>query len=410
MATLARILAPWRTGLEGLDRRVYVVVGMTLLTVGSRMGVYTFLGIYFTGTLDIPVGLVGLAFLAENLARGLVGPVAGALSDRLGRVRVLALILGLSALVIPGFLLVTNVAGLFAWSVTLGLVQGGIWPVASALLIDLVPPERRQSVLALNYTAIAIGFTAGVVPAGYIVAGGYGALALTASAGFAAAVALILVGLRGHRPTTTRPPEGSLFRDASIAGRDPAFLALAALSFVFPIGIGLTVTALSLYGIDSGLEESSIGLAIALNGPILAFLAIPVNARIGRSGPYRHLPMAAMVCAASYLVVAYVPGFVGILLCVTVFTLGELIFSAALPTAVAQLAPEGRRGAYQGAWGFVFSVGVGSALALTGPLKDALGWRGAWFAWAAVTSAAGLVLLAMRARLRGLADARAAVS
>src|SRR5687768_6948189 len=80
-----RILAPYREGLSALDRRARRVVMGTFLFVAARMSVMTFLGIYLVEDLGLGLPLVGLAFLLENLARGLVAPFAGALSDRVGR-------------------------------------------------------------------------------------------------------------------------------------------------------------------------------------------------------------------------------------------------------------------------------------------------------------------------------------
>jgi hypothetical protein len=81
-----------------------------------------------------------------------------------------------------------------------------------------------------------------------------------------------------------------------------------------------------------------------------------------------------------------------------VFSFGELIFSSAVPAAVARLAPAGRRGAYQGGWTLIASFSMGSALFFSGLLRDAAGWRGAWTSYAGITLAAALLLFALRKR------------
>jgi hypothetical protein len=79
-----------------------------------------------------------------------------------------------------------------------------------------------------------------------------------------------------------------------------------------------------------------------------------------------------------------------------VFSFGELVFSSAVPAAVARLAPPGRRGAYQGGWTLVGAFSMGSALFVSGLLRDAIGWNGAWAAYAALTLVAGLLLVVTR--------------
>jgi MFS family permease len=75
------------------------------------------------------------------------------------------------------------------------------------------------------------------------------------------------------------------------------------------------------------------------------------------------------------------------------------VFSSAVPAAVARLAPPGRRGAYQGGWALVSSLSMGSALALSGLLSDAIGWHNVWLAYAAMILAAAVALFAARKKL-----------
>ena len=79
-----------------------------------------------------------------------------------------------------------------------------------------------------------------------------------------------------------------------------------------------------------------------------------------------------------------------------VFSFGELVFSSAVPAAVARLAPAGRRGAYQGGWTLIASFSMGSALFVSGLLREAIGWRGAWLVFASLIAGAALLLLVFR--------------
>ena len=70
------------------------------------MSLVTFLGIYFVRKAGIDIATVGVAFLCESVLRGLLAPMFGALSDRVGRrALLLAAALGTAA-VLPCFLLV----------------------------------------------------------------------------------------------------------------------------------------------------------------------------------------------------------------------------------------------------------------------------------------------------------------
>src|SRR5205807_4680956 len=122
-------------GRPHLDKRVHVVVAASFVAVAARMSLVQFLGIYFVHRAGLDITMVGLGFLCESLARGLLAPVFGALSDRLGR-RVLLIGASLcTALILPAFLLVSSPATLIIWSLALGCVGAINIPVSSALLL-----------------------------------------------------------------------------------------------------------------------------------------------------------------------------------------------------------------------------------------------------------------------------------
>jgi len=361
------------------------------------MSLVTFLGIYFVRKAGIDVGTVGLAFLAESLLRGAAAPMLGALSDRIGRRALLVAAALVTALVLPSFLLVSGPASLFAWSVAMGLAGAINMPVATALLLDLAPPARRQSVLAANYTAMSVAYTLGVTPAGYVAEQSYAVLAGIASAGYVIVALLYLLIFRA--PPAVERNEGGVLRETVSAFRDRSFLLFAAAAFVFPLSMGLVVVASPLWGADVGLGEGYIGLVLGGNSLIVAALAVPLAARIEPLGPFRLLGAAAFVVACGIACYALVPGAAaGYLAGTVVFSFGELVFSSAVPAAVARLAPAGRRGAYQGGWTLIASFSMGSALFVSGLLRDAIGWRAAWLLFAALIAAAALSLYLLRGK------------
>jgi MFS family permease len=379
-----------------------VVVSANFLAVAARMSLVTFLGIYFVRHAGIGLATVGVAFLCESLMRGFAAPMFGALSDRVGRRALLVVSALATALVLPGFLLVGGPASLVAWSLALGLTGAVNMPVASALLLDLAPAERRQSVLALNYTGMSVAYTLGVMPAGYIAERGYGLLAALSAAGYLLVAALYAAALRGPL-ALERSRSRSLASDTIAVFRDPRFVGFALIAFAFPLCMGMVVTASPLFAAERGLGEGYIGLVLGGNSILVAAGALPVAARVEPMGPFRVLGAAALIVAAAFVCYGALPDAAAALLVGTVvFSFGEIVFSSAVPAAVARLAPPGSRGAYQGGWALVASLSMGSALVLSGLLRDAAGWSLAWLAFAALAAAAGAAFVLLRGRFQGL--------
>ena len=367
-----------------------MVLAANFIAVAARMSLVTFLGIWFVREARIDLATVGVAFLCEHLLRGLAAPLFGALSDRVGRRLLLVGSALATAVVLPCFLLVDGPVSLFAWSLALGLTGAVNMPVANALLLDLAPPERRQSALALNYTAMSVAYTIAVMPAGYVAERGYGFLAVSAASGYLIVALLYMLALRSVPPLERAATQPVLFAGV----RDPALLRFASAAFVFPFSMGLVVSATPLFASDFGVGEGYIGLVLGGNSILVAALALPVAARIEAQGPFRFLWAAALLVAATHACYAAIPDVAAALLVGTiVFSFGELVFSSAVPAAVARLAPPGRRGAYQGGWALVSSFSMGSALFFSGILRDTLGWRPAWGIYAAIALIAALLLL-----------------
>jgi MFS family permease len=375
-----------------------VVVGANFLAVAARMSLVTFLGIYFVRHAGIALATVGVAFLCESAMRGLAAPMFGALSDRIGRRALLVGSALATAAVLPCFLLVDGPAALLVWSVALGLTGAVNMPVASALLLDLAPAERRQSVLALNYTGMSVAYTLGVMPAGYLAQHGYGLLAGVSGAGYLLVAALYLGALPGALPLE-RMRGDSVLRDTVSAFRDARFLGFAALAVAFPLSMGMVVTASPIFAAERGLGEGYIGLVLGGNSIVVALGALPIAARVEPMGPFRLLGAAAATVAAAFLCYGLVPDPAWALLAGTlVFSFGEIVFSSAVPAAVARLAPPGRRGAYQGGWALVASLAMGCALVLSSQLSAVAGWSGAWLAYAALALSAAIGLFLVRER------------
>jgi Na+/melibiose symporter-like transporter len=300
------------------------------------MSVVTFLGIYFVRVAGIDLAVVGVAFLLENALRGTLAPLFGALSDRLGRRALLIPAAAVTALVLPCFLLVSGPASLFAWSMAIGVAGAVNMPVASALLLDLAPPERRQAVLALNYTVMSVAYTLGVMPAGYVAERSYAVLGALGSLGFFFVSLLYYLALRSPLPIEPAR-QGGMMRETVSAFTDRTFIAFALLAVVFPLSMGLVVIASPLFGAELGLGEGYIGLVLGGNSIIVAALAVAVATRIEPMGPFRLLGASALLVAAAFACYALVPGAAAALLVGTVvFSFAELVFSSAVPAAVAR--------------------------------------------------------------------------
>lgn len=144
-------------------------------------------------------GIEGLPtyFLVSGGVLILVQPLAR-VSDRIGRgpnmAVGLAMVAGALALALLARDLTALVVAGAVWSAGAGLVE----PTATALAVDLAPPDRRGSAMATYTAAFQVGNACGAMVWGLIIA------AIGFEAAFAGAIACVLLALLVLRATWTR--------------------------------------------------------------------------------------------------------------------------------------------------------------------------------------------------------------
>lgn len=148
-----RAQAP-RLSLSGMDsrfRRFLMIV--VVFTLGNSSDAFLIIRAQTAG-LEVD-GILGM-MISFNLAYALIAIPAGALSDRIGRRRVLIGGWLLYALVYLGFSQATS--GWHAWAlmVVYGLYYGLTEGVAKAFVADLVPEDRRGTAYGLYNAAIGL--------------------------------------------------------------------------------------------------------------------------------------------------------------------------------------------------------------------------------------------------------------
>ncbi|HEY1006827.1 MAG TPA: MFS transporter [Sphingobacteriaceae bacterium] len=112
------------------------------------------------------MGNKGLFFMTFTIASLLIRVVAGKVSDRYGRVRMLKVSLGILVLSLVLIGLARSPAELLGASVVYGIGSGILSPAVSAWTADLSNPERRGMATATMYIALEAGIGLGALLAG----------------------------------------------------------------------------------------------------------------------------------------------------------------------------------------------------------------------------------------------------
>lgn len=157
-------------------------------------GLVAFLPLFLTTAAGVSSTAAGVLY-ASLFAVSLVQPVTGALSDRIGRYRLMVATLGTAALALGGLLLALPVGVIAALVVLVGVGGHGFRPVREAHLMDVLPAAAGGGSLGLVRTVMmGVGAVAPAVVGAIAATASYrrAFLVLAGAFGFGAVVVALL--------------------------------------------------------------------------------------------------------------------------------------------------------------------------------------------------------------------------
>lgn len=176
-----------------LSADFYRLLGVILLfTLGNSTDAFLLLRL---GEIGVPATGIPLIWAALHVIKSLGSAWGGALSDRLGRRRLIASGWLLYAAIYAGFAMTTSAPGLVALFLVYGLYYGLSESPEKALIADIIPPERRGTAFGIYNAALGVGGLLASVVFGLVwtVAGAPAAFLLGATLAVAASVLLFTI-------------------------------------------------------------------------------------------------------------------------------------------------------------------------------------------------------------------------
>ena len=190
----------------------------TALRQMAIFGTFALLYVYME-SIGVPISLMGVVSAANGATQVLALLAFGWLADRVGRRRIFMLGFFLSAMVPLFFVFATNVYGMIAGYVTLGISFSSMYVGSTAHIGDRVPHERHGQMLGLYESSRGLGGLFGPVIAGAItpIVGFQGMFLVMAGIGALAFLVMIFGNtVLGRRITSSDTPITA--GDNSVAG------------------------------------------------------------------------------------------------------------------------------------------------------------------------------------------------
>ena len=344
----------------------------------------------FARELGASPSLIGFVVGASTITGVFLKLPAGALSDLLGRRRLL-LAGALVFAAMPFTYLGASTLGLL---IALRFVHGSataiFGPVASASISDIAPGERRGAWLSLYSTAQGTGQAMGPVIAGYLIALGRYDLAFLCSGVIGIATPLIVATWPVQPPTTASRPTWQAFRRgvAEVASDRLVLITSVAHAAQFVLN-GALNAFLPLYGRDVlNLTASDLGWLFGLQ----TLTTLAVRPGIGflsdRVGRRQVIVTGLTLCSLAVFALSMTTDIAMVIVVIAAYAAGVAITTAATSAFITDITRRARYGAAHGVFGTIYDIG--DAL---GPI--AAGVLVAWVGYARMFQVMAAVALMM---------------
>lgn len=304
--------------LRGFRRPVYLIAGGQLVNVFGAGLVYPFATIHFHLVVGIPLSLVGIGLLANNVALATGTALGGYAADRYGRRPVMVVSMALSAVTLAGYAAVGSIAtsldiepatAFITVAAAAGLTLGLYAPASQAMIADMTTGDQRDRGYALLKVANNAGFGLGFVVGGIL----YGVAQLSVFVGnglTSGMVAMILlIGLprihEGTREVAIRDSIG----DWGAAVTERRVLGLAMLNVGFAVMYAQMQATVPVVATETlGLSSEALGTLYVLNPAVIVVFQLPVVAAVTHWRRTRGLIISATLWGVSMAAVWLVRG------------------------------------------------------------------------------------------------------
>lgn len=378
---------------------IFVTVFIDLLGFGIIIPLLPFYAQSY-GANAFTIGLLGTVF---SLMQFLVAPVAGRLSDRVGRRPVIIYGLLASAVAYVALALADSLALIFAARIVGGIAGGNI-PTAQAYIADVTTHENRAKGMGLVGAAFGLGFVFGPAIGGLLTRFGPATPMWCAAAlcftNFVAAVYLLPESRHG---SATRVSLGrlDLLRRAR---HHPGLVRLLLVFFLVSVAFsGFEATFALFTERRFGFTAETIGYVFAFIGLILATVnGLLVGRVVPLVGERRIVPLALGVIALGLLLIPAVPSVIALFVVCGTIALGMGFNNPALTSVVSRLSDPSEQGGMLGLAQSLAALGRIAGPAWGGFLFDRLGMT------VPFVSAGSIMVLAVLLAVSGVRRARVA--
>ena len=354
------LLQLYKEAYSGLSKQMWFLALVTLINRSGTM-VVPFMTMYATQKLHytiVEAGFLMALFGAGSIVGAYIG---GRITDAIGfyKVQLFALLGGGIMFIVLGYL--QHYVILCAGTFTLSMINESFRPANSTAIAYYSRPENRTRSYSLNRLAINLGWAFGGALGGFLASYNYHLLFwVDGLTNISAAILLLFILPVPHDLKATLQHNKTHADSGSSAYKDKQYLFFIFLTVLFAFCFFQMFTILPVYlKLHRGLSEKLIGLLMAINGLLIAFVEMVIVYKLeAKNQPLRFIKYGVWLVGASYGVYNLFAGqFTLALISIFIITAGEMLSMPFMNTYWISRSSDHNRGQYAA----LYTMGWGTA-------------------------------------------------
>jgi len=388
-------------------RLFWIVVGTRFVDAFGSTVLFPFFALYITQRFGVGMTQAGVLLGMSSLF-GLIGSMAGgALADKFGRRQLILFGLVFSAISSLSLGLANDIRMLYPLIIVVGLLSQVAAPAYEAMLVDILPEEKRQEGYGILRVVFNFAWIFGTALGGLIASRSFFALFVIDSIMSCIVAALIFRLLPETNPQVNEKERGEESLWQTIVGYRVVLKDLSFIAFTFAGMLALIVyqqqySTLAVYMRDvHGINSQGFGAILSITGLEVVIFQFWISRTIRRRPAFLIMALSTFIFAIGFFMYGLVSSFILFAFAAVIVCLGEMLFFPTSSALAANFAPEDMRGRYMAVSGLVWSIPATIGPAAAGIIMDNYNPNLVWYIGGFICIISGIGYYALHLKLGG---------
>jgi len=401
------MLTKIKKGYKEYPKPFKVLVFATFIDRLGSFLLFPFFSLYLTQRFGVGATEVGILFAVFAGGSIIGSTIGGALADKFGR-RVM-LLLGLISSGIGSILmgLVDNLNIFLILAAFLGVLGDLGGPARQAMVVDLLPQDKRAEGFGLLRVFVNLSATIGPMFGGFLAGQSYMFLFIgdAVSSLITALIVFLVIPETKPEKQEDKPEESvintikgykEVFKDSLYI----IFLAVSAITVLVYMQMNSTL-ALFLMN-EHAFPPEGFGLLLSMNALMVVIFQFWITKRVSKFAPMKMVAFGTLLYMIGFGMYGFINEIYLFFIAMAILTVGEMIVLPVSQAVVAKFAPEDKRGRYMAVYGYHWSIPMLFGIIIAGLVMDYIDPYLVWY----LAGILSLIAIIGFLSLQGVAKAR----